>query len=283
MDHNALDTSSISFTAHYTAYIWYLQKWSNPAFVTRQGRLYHALMQPLEMITRGLLGQDVRTTLLTRHALIDRELEKNIAAGHHQVLELACGLSPRGWSLRSRHPELLYIEADLPAMAAHKAQLLSRLDCDLRRHRAVACNILAESGPLSLESVLNSHFDRQQAITVISEGLVNYFDRATINAVWARLGRALSAFPQTCYLTDNYIELTDHPLAGVVRQANRLLALATRSSFTTHFRDDAEAREQFQACGFSRLNSFDPNIELAHSDLPKARGGAVVRVLRATV
>ncbi len=283
MTHSATDTSSISFTAHYTGYVWYLQRWSSPAFVTRQGRLYHFLMQPLEQLARGLIGQNVQTTLITRHALLDRELQRNIDAGHTQVLELACGLSPRGWSLRQRHPHLLYVEADLPAMAAHKQRLLTGLDVDVSQHRVVSCNILEESGPLSLESVLSTHFDRTRPITVISEGLVNYFRRDTIAAVWSRLGQALHAFPAACYLTDNYVELTQHPMAAVIRQANRWLALATRSSFTLHFRDAQEAEQQFLACGFEHLQYLDPQQELTASALPRARGESLVRVVRASI
>ncbi len=279
MTRTANDTSSISFTAHYTGYVWYLQRWSDPAFVTRQGRLYYVLMQPLERLARGLIGQNVQTTLITRHALIDRELQRNLEHGHAQVLEIACGLSPRGWTLRQKYPHLLYIEADLPAMAAHKQALLSGLGVDASQHRVVSCNILEESGPLSLESVLATHFDRTRPITVVSEGLVNYFRRATIAAVWSRLGQALQSFPEACYLTDNYIELSQQPLAAIVRQANRWLALATRSPFTLHFRNAQEAEEQFLACGFERLQYLDPQQELAASALPRARGESLVRVL----
>ncbi len=281
MQPSRTDTSSISFTAHYTGYVWYKQRWSDPAFVTRKGRLLHALLQPLELLARAVLGTDIRTTLLTRHALIDRELNKNLAQGHLQVLELAAGLSPRGWALRQKIAQLHYVETDLPAMAQHKADLLSRLGANPGFHHVVTCNILADHGDDSLESVLTRHFDTRLPITVISEGLVNYFPRPVINAFWARLSLALAHFPSACYLTDVYTEVHEHRFAGLIRKANRMLSLLTRSTFTLHFKDHEEAQRQFHQAGFDRVEVYDPNLELKGTGLPLARGGAVVRVLRA--
>ncbi|NNM51362.1 MAG: class I SAM-dependent methyltransferase [Pseudomonadales bacterium] len=281
MPQSRTDTSSISFTAHYTGYIWYKQRWSDPAFVTRKGRFLHALLQPLELLARAVLGTDIQTTLLTRHALIDRELNKNLAQGYLQVLELAAGLSPRGWSLRQKVPQLHYVETDLPAMAQHKASLLRQLGADPNFHEVVTCNILTDQGEDSLESVLTRHFDTRLPITVISEGLVNYFPRPVINAFWIRLSQALSQFPSACYLTDVYTEVHEHRFAGLIRKANRMLSLLTRSTFTLHFKNHEEAEKQFHSAGFDRVDVYDPNLELAGTDLPLARGGAVVRVIRA--
>lgn len=278
---SAPDTSSISFTAHYTGYVWYRQQWSDKHFVSLQGCCLYGLMQPFELLARMCFGTDIKTTLLTRHALIDRELEKALNTGTTQVLELACGLSPRGWKLRQRHPQLRYIEADLPGMAKRKASLLERMGVDDSMHQVVRCNILAEHGLESLESVLATHFDIDKPIIIITEGLINYFPLTTLAGFWRRINLSLKRFPQGIYLTDLYPEVREHRLFRLVQMANRLLGTATRSHFTMHFSTDDEARQFMMKQGFATVSVLNPDQELNESRLPKARGGSLVRVLSA--
>ena len=282
MSQDSNDTSSISFTAHYTGYVWYKQGWSDIRLTTRQGARYFQALRPVEWLARTIVGTDIKSTLLQRHALIDRELVRNIEAHRHtQVLEIAAGLSPRGFSFRQRYPQLGYTEADLPAMAQRKRQLLSTMQADTPLHRTLTCNILNTDSADSLENLLMREFDHSQPITVITEGLVNYFPRPVMNTFWTRLANALRDFPEACYLTDVYPEVQQHRFARLIQKANRLLGWVTRSNFSLHFRDHHEAEQQFLACGFSQLQVFDPNQELAASHLPVVRGGAVVRVIRA--
>ena len=118
------DTSSISFTAHYTGFVWYRFGLSHSAFATRQGCTYFQLLRPFEVAARKVIGSDIKTTLLQRHHLIDRELGQLIQEYPDiQVVELACGLSPRGWRIHGRYPNVTYLEADLQDMAARKRAL----------------------------------------------------------------------------------------------------------------------------------------------------------------
>lgn len=276
------DTSSISFTAHYTGYVWHHYGLSEAAFATRQGKLYFQLLRPFEFLARALIGSDIRTTLLQRHLLIDRELTALIAAEPRlQVLEIACGLSPRGHRFSRRHPGLTYVEADLPGMVARKRALLAPLASLDARHRLVTCNILDQDTPDSLEAVIAREFDRTLPLVVITEGLVNYFALPTISAVWQRLAQALRAFPTGTYLTDIYPEVSGHRWAGAIRAANRSLKVASRSAFCLHFADDAGMGAHFRAQGFANAQVFNPD----HGDTgaPAARGGAIVRVVRADV
>lgn len=274
------DTSSISFTAHYTGYVWHHYGLSDACFATGQGRLYFLLLRPFERLARCLIGSDIKTTLLQRHFLIDRELEALIAATPRlQVLEIACGLSPRGHRFTRAHAGLTYVEADLPGMVARKRALLAPLASLDARHRLVACNILDQGTPDSLEAVIAREFDPALPLVVITEGLVNYFDLDTITAVWRRLAQALRAFPAGTYLTDIYPEVSGHRFAGAIRAANRSLKVASRSAFTLHFPDDTRMREHFLGLGFRAARVFDPDREATAA--PAARGGAIVRVLRA--
>jgi O-methyltransferase involved in polyketide biosynthesis len=279
---NNNDTSSISFTAHYTGYVWHHFGLSDPRFATGRGRLYFALLRPFERLARCLIGSDIKTTLLQRHFLIDRELDKLIADNHElQVLEIACGLSPRGHRFTRRHAGIRYVEADLPGMVARKRALLQQIGGQDERHGLVVCNILDRDTPDSLEAVIAREFDPGKPLVVITEGLVNYFDLATISAVWQRLATALGSFPSGVYLTDIYPEVSGHCFAGAIRTANRSLRVASRSSFTLHFEDDGAMQAHFAGLGFGKVTVFNPDRE--HTAAPAARGGAIVRVVRAAV
>src|SRR3954447_15313984 len=95
---------TISPTAHYTGYVWFAHGQSHEAFATRTGRLmYHALRGPNALAQRASLPT-LEGMLLARHRLIDLRLAEAIESGAiAQVVEVAAGLSPRGWRFRTRY------------------------------------------------------------------------------------------------------------------------------------------------------------------------------------
>lgn len=277
---NKNDTSSISFTAHYTGFIWYYYGLSEAVFATAQGRICFSLLLPFEFLARRILGSDIKTTLLQRHALIDRELEKMITLRPDlQVLELACGLSPRGHRFTRKHPGITYVEADLPGMVARKKTLLESLHSLHERHRLTPCNILNLDTTDSIEQVIQREFRTDKPLLIITEGLVNYFALPTISLVWQRLASTLKSFESGCYLTDVYPDIEGHRFAGIIRAANHSLRVASRSHFTLHFSNASDTRQHFETLGFTTVTVFNPDHEkgLAH-----ASGGALVRVIRAS-
>jgi O-methyltransferase involved in polyketide biosynthesis len=280
---SATDTSSISFTAHYTGYVWFKHHLSEPAFVTPQGQLYYSLLRPFEFLARRLIGTDIKTTLLQRHHLIDRELTRLIAANPHlQVLEIACGLSPRGHRFAQEYPNISYVEADLPGMVRRKQGLLEKLFSLNDRHRIVVCNIL-DQGATSLENVIDREFDPTRPLVVITEGLVNYFDLPTITGFWQRLVTQLQAFPLGIYLTDLYPSVQNRHFSGLIRTANESLRVASRSGFCLHFDSDDEIRRHFSAQGFADVTVLNPDTEIKDSKVPSASGGSIVRVIGSSV
>src|SRR5688572_15605351 len=123
----------ISPTAHYTGYVWFANGLSHPAFVSREGRLLYSVLRPANAASRAVGGPTLEGMLLARHRVIDHLLEQEIAAGRiTQVVEIAAGLSPRGWRFARRHGDRLrYVEADLPEMAARKRDILARVGTGL--------------------------------------------------------------------------------------------------------------------------------------------------------
>jgi len=277
---NNNDTSSISFTAHYTGYVWHRYGLSGKSFVTAQGYTYYTLLRPFEFAARRLLGTDIKTTLLQRHYLIDRELGILIAQYPDlQILELACGLSPRGHRFTQQHPRITYIETDLPGMVARKAPLLADLDSLNERHHVVACNILDRDTPDSLENVIARECSPTRPLVVITEGLVNYFELTTISPVWQRIATLMRAFPLGIYLTDVYPKVEGHRFAGIIRASNRMLRTASRSRFMLHFSSETAMQTHFIQQGFAQTTVFNPDKE--NTAAPRAKGGSIVRVVRA--
>lgn len=275
---NNKDTSSISFTAHYTGYVWYKNKLSHPIFATRQGFILYQLLRPIEVLAKALIGSDIKTTLLQRHQLLDRELNQLMLQHPDlQILELACGLSPRGWRINQSYPQHLYVEADLAAMAAHKQQLLQSIDAINNTHKVLVCNILLEDSPDSLEALLEREFDKSKPLVVITEGLINYFQLPLISAFWTRLSQALTQFSAGFYLSDVYPRVTQHRFYRWIEMANKGLKVSSKSNFMMHFSQPQEAKTHLNQCGFGQVEVFNPDQELNNTP---TKGGAIVWVLR---
>lgn len=273
------DSSSISFTAYYTGEVWRQHGLSRPMFATNTGRVLYGLGRPIEATVTALAGASIRTTLLQRHQLIDAIVTRAIREqGVTQIVEIACGLSPRGVRLCAEFPDLQYIEADLPEMAAHKRELLSTHGMLSRRHRVVSINILDETGAHALSTVFAS-LDQHQKTLVITEGLVNYFALEVITPFWQRLATALTRFPAGAYVTDLYPNLTWHPFVRLSNAFKQGLAIATRSSVTLHFEHHQAIEQGFAACGYAQTSVHMPESYYHILPIPTSRVASLVRVV----
>ena len=242
----------ISFTAHYTGYIWYQEGISHAALASNKGRWLAKLVSPLENWAELIIGDSMRTTLRQRHLLIDRQLDRILAKHPNaQVLEIATGLSPRGWRYRQQHPKLVYVEADLPEMAAAKRQALSQIETPAPRIEAV--DLFGEGFQQLLES-----FDPKKPLVIISEGLVNYFTKDMLNDLWSRLATGLKQFSIGVYITDLYPEPVTRRLAKVIWNSSKILKVMSRSAFAFHFTSPAEVIAAMEKAGFSQSEVFQP-------------------------
>src|SRR6185436_8314170 len=130
---------TISPTAHYTGYVWFAHGHSHEAFATRTGRLMYRALRGANVAAHAVGLPTLEGMLLARHRLIDLRLAHAIDSGEiSQVIEVAAGLSPRGWRFRTRYGDkLTYVEADLPAMIANKRRVLAELGGETPNHRTV--------------------------------------------------------------------------------------------------------------------------------------------------
>jgi len=260
---------TISPTAHYTGYVWFANGQSHEAFATRTGRLmYHALRGP-NLIASAANLPSLDGMLLARHRLIDLRLQQSIDSGEiAQIVEVAAGLSPRGWRFRTRYGDrITYVEADLPAMIAHKRRILAQLGGETVQHRTVEINALVDDGPTSIAAICDG-LDPAKGTAIITEGLVNYFDTDTMLGMWRRFAGALGRFPRGLYLSD--LILRDGNWGPIATTFSWLLSAFVRGRVHMHFHSVEEADDQLERCGFTgalldpRDFAFElPDLELA--------------------
>lgn len=242
----------ISFTAHYTGYIWFQMGISHPALATTKGKFLATLVNPIETLAEKYVGGSMRTTLKTRHTLLDDHLTQLIEQYPNlQVLEIAAGLSPRGWWFKKQFPNIDYRELDLPAMAATKQIALDQIGQN--NPQVLSVDLFTEEFQKAF-----AVFDAQRPLVIISEGLINYFEKTLLAQLLKSIVQYGQPFHALHYLTDLYPEPVTNKLAKVIWSSSKLLKFMSRSAFSFHFVNPAEVRNFFQIAGFKQVDVIQP-------------------------
>jgi O-methyltransferase involved in polyketide biosynthesis len=271
---------AISPTAHYTGQVWVRHGLSYPELATWEGRALFEALRPAMSVSRALGGPTLEGLLLARHRVIDDLLAEEIEAGRvRQVIEAACGMSPRGWRFMRRYgDDLTYVEADLPAMAARKRGALARMGSLSDRHRVAEVDVRRDEGPASIASIAGA-LEPDRGLAIVTEGLLTYLDRETVLATCGRFAAALAQFSAGLYLADLRLERGDGGAAE--RAFDVVLSTFVRGRVFRHFADEAEAATALRAAGFdrARLHRCDahPAVESARLD----PGAGLVQVIEA--
>ncbi|MCU4496906.1 class I SAM-dependent methyltransferase [Acinetobacter ursingii] len=242
----------ISSTAHYTGYIWYQMGISHQVFATKKGKSLAALVHPLESWAEKYVGGSMRSTLKQRHTLLDDQLTTLIE--HHpqlQVLEIASGLSPRGWWFRQHYPEITYRELDLPDMAQTKQAALQQIEANAPEMLSVDLFTAEFKQAFDL-------FDPSFPLVVISEGLINYFDKPLLAQLIQSIAEYGQPFKELHYLTDLYPEPVKNKLANIIWSSSKLLKWMSRSAFSFHFTTPADVETFFMENGFDQVKVTQP-------------------------
>lgn len=277
------NSTSVSPTALYTGAVWARHRLAHPAFATRQGRLMLAASTPAMRLARALGGPTLDGLLLARHRVIDEALHAAIKAGTvSQVIEIAAGLSPRGWRFARQYGERIrYIEADLPGMAARKRALLAGVGCvDGHHHRVADIDAFAASGDASLAGIAAT-LDPAQGTVIVTEGLINYFPLDAVTGLWTRMADVLGRFPNGLYLSDLHVGGENRSAA--VQTFVRLLSAFVRGRVHLHFDAARDAERALTSSGFAAATLLSP-ADFADR-YPECRDPAakLVRVIKATV
>jgi O-methyltransferase involved in polyketide biosynthesis len=273
-------SSRISPTAHYTADVWVRSGLSDPALSTRLGAVLHAALAPLNETYGRLSGRpNLDAMLVARHRALDCLLEREIAAGRvGQVIEIAAGLSGRGYRFARRFPALRYIETDLADMAAYKRCALDEARLRGPNHEVRSLDALASDGPASLEAVA-AELEASRGLAIVTEGLLSYLARDAVLTLWRRIAAALRGFVHGFYLSDLHLaaDVDGMWMPELFRVGLELFA---RGPVRYHFASADETIAALRAAGFRDARLYHPS-EVVPADRPGRAPAHVIRVLAA--
>ena len=267
-------SDSISPTALYTGYVWSRNGLSTPELTTNEGRVMFESLHPL-MVVSGKFGRpSLEAYLLARHRAIDALLERAIERDQiTQVIEVAAGLSPRGWRFAQRYQDrITYVEADLPAMAARKREALERAGSLPEQHQVRDLDVLQENGLTELADGL----DRQRGLAIITEGLLGYISPGDMNSLWRRFAATLTRFSAGRYISDLHLA---NAQTIEVRAFRIVLSAFVRGQVYLHFSDAAEAEAALRATGFASVTVRPAN---AITGERRGRGAQMAHILEAS-
>ena len=235
-------------------------------------------LRPTMALSRALGGPTLEGLLLARHRIIDSRLEELIETGAvAQVVEIACGMSPRGWRFAERFGErITYVEADLPAMARRKREALRRIGPLGTHHRVVEVDALREEGEGSLADLAEG-LESDRGVAIITEGLLTYLDEDAVAGMWRRFASTLHRFPHGAYLADLRLAVSDPTPAE--RIFNRALSGFVRGEIHPHFTDESAAEAALLTAGFDTATVHRAAEHPATVDLRTDAGAAVIRVV----
>jgi O-methyltransferase involved in polyketide biosynthesis len=270
-------SGSISPTAHYTGETWVRNGLSHPQLATWQGRLCYDTLALPNAVSRRLGRPSLDGLLLARHRIIDSLLDDLIQGGVSQVIEAACGMSPRGWRFSERYGEALtYVEADLPPMARRKREALAAMGSLGEHHRVADLDILRDGGPGSLEALVEE-MDPAKGLVIVTEGLLTYFDHETVSGLWSRLARMLRPFATGVYLADLR---TGDPDAAE-RAFGLLLGAFVRGRVHAYPGDDSAAEAALRTAGFAQASLHRCDEHPAAADAGRDAGARMLSILEA--
>lgn len=248
--------AAVSPTALYTGAVWARNGLSHPGFATRTGTAMWAALQPPQALLGLVGGPSLDALLLARHHAIDEYLREEIESGRiGQVVEIAAGLSPRGWRFTREFDDLTYVEADLPGMAARKSEILERHRLGAPRHHVRTIDAFADDGPDSLAAVV-ADLEPSIGTAVITEGLINYFSLDDVLGLWPRIAGVLANGAGGVYLSDIHLDVHDDV---VTRVASAGIMVFVRGKVFQHFGSEEEALGALETAGFTSAELRRPS------------------------
>lgn len=248
--------SRVSPTAHYTSYIWVKHGLSPLEFQTTTGALLYWIFEPIMLLSRLMNGSTIEEMILARHQMIDSRLQEWIESGKvSQIVEIASGLSGRGYRISSRYSNVSYIETDFSDMVLLKQQLVLKTGGQSsENHHFIPLNVLLSDGPESLSHVLSNELQINQGTVVITEGLLSYLSHSQLTDFWLRLATELKKYPLGVYLSE--IRLGCDNNDAYSERMNRIISRFVGSSVVIHYFSQDELKSDLTQLGFQMAKTY---------------------------
>ncbi|HEU4733640.1 MAG TPA: hypothetical protein VFT22_37355, partial [Kofleriaceae bacterium] len=160
---------------------------------------------------------------------------------------------------------------------ARKRRVLASLGGESAHHRTVELDALAGSGERSLAAVCAT-LDPALGTAILTEGLINYFERDDIVAMWRRFAAQLQRFPHGLYLSD--MLLGDDNRGPVTTGFGWLLSAFVRGRVHLPFATAEQVEDALEEAGLVGV-ALDPRDFAFELEGLEAAGAGRVRVLEA--
>ena len=182
-----------------------------------------------------------------RYRLTDEELETR---GYNQVLELASGLSPRGF-IACADPHVEYVELDLPDEMSLKRKVVDELH--RRQGTARYSNHHPEQGSVTYANDMRAtdlYFSREP-VFIITEGLLRYLNWKDKEKLAKNVRRIMESHRGSIWMTPDIHILSEVESSPEMRAHYERTNKEWGFDFKPNlFRDFDHAREFFRGFGF---------------------------------
>jgi O-methyltransferase involved in polyketide biosynthesis len=161
-----------------------------------------------------------------------------------------------------------------------KRRALGQLPGRSPRHHVITLDALIEDGATSIFDAPSALLEPDRGVAIITEGLLGYFPRDQVVAMWGRFARVLSRYGGGIYLADLHLddEMHDNP---TVRALRTLIGTVARGNVHTSFKNDDDLQQALGQVGFSSATLHRPSEYGERLTLPLAEGPDLVKVVEA--
>lgn len=170
-----------------------------------------------------------------------------------QIVELACGYSPRGLMFTQKNRKLFYIETDFPSTIKNKVKSIKEMEIKERiklgkNHHFVNFDVLRDSfNKLKL--------NKNKKTLIIAEALVSYLDDKEHNYLMDKISGYLSGFKHGAYLSHESGFGMLNGFLGKLLLVYRNFISKTKSN--RHFGGAEDIELFFKGKGFNKVKIFD--------------------------
>lgn len=198
-----------------------------------------------------LFPKNYVNSLFGKRLALSREIDDVISQYKpKQIIELACGYSPRGLIMTQKDKELVYFEIDFSSVAKNKSNLFKTIQKRekirlSKNHYIFPFDVLKDDFSSLIKKV-----NINKKTLIVAEALVSYLDDQEHRHLVINVSKFLDNFNQGAYLSHETISQRKG-LFGKILFAYRNMISKTRSH--KHFNSSKEITQFFKSEGFRKI------------------------------
>lgn len=242
----------ISFTAEAVAYM----RASENSDKFSRYFISESAKKKFDLISK-LIPRSYLKKIFGRRIALSEDLDKMIKKyAPEQIIELACGYSPRGLIMSLKNRGLTYIESDFSSVIDKKRDIINTIlkgnKIKLsKNHHFVKIDSIGDD----LEKSLGKVIDKNKKTLILSEGFVSYLNKQEHDFLIEKITSLLSKVKHGAYLGHESKFKMLNGFIGKILLFYRNVISKTKSN--KHFNNAEEIKRYFQNKGFRDINIID--------------------------